>query len=140
VSTYLHRGEGSGDGGRGGGDRDEPAGEVVAIWSVPADIGRRYAEVSGDRNPIHLHGLAARPFGTHRAIAHGMWMKTRCLAALEGRLRDAYAATAEFRSPLGIPGRARLRLASDDGGWRLALERPDGERIHMTGSIAAGAA
>jgi hypothetical protein len=62
------------------------------------------------------------------------------LAALEGRLPEAYAATAEFRSPLGIPGRARLRLASEDGGWGLALERPDGARIHMTGSIAAGAA
>jgi MaoC dehydratase-like protein len=139
VSTYLHRGEGSGDGRRGD-ERDEPAGEVVAVWSVPGDIGRRYAEVSGDRNPIHLHGLAARPFGFSGAIAHGMWMKARCLAALEGRLPEDYAATAEFRSPLGIPGRARVRLASEDGGWRLALERPDGERTHMTGSISAGAA
>jgi MaoC like domain len=139
VSTYLHRGEGSGDGRRGD-ERDEPAGEVVAVWSVSGDIGRRYAEVSGDRNPIHLHGLAARPFGFSGAIAHGMWMKARCLAALEGRLPEDYAATAEFRSPLGIPGRARVRLASEDGGWRLALERPDGERTHMTGSISAGAA
>ena len=32
----------------------------------------------------------ARLFGFPRAIAHGMWTKARCLAALEGRLPDAY--------------------------------------------------
>ena len=89
--------------------------------------------------PIHLHGVAARPFGFDGAIAQGMWMKARCLAALDGRLPDAFAAALEFRSPLGIPGRARFRLASEDGGWSFALERGDGERTHLTGLISAGA-
>ena len=56
---------------------------------VPGDIGRRYAAVSGDRNPIHLYPLTARAFGFPRAIAHGMWLKARTLAALEGRLPEA---------------------------------------------------
>jgi hypothetical protein len=137
VSTYLRRGEGA-EGSRRDDDGAESVGEVAAVWSVPGDIGRRYAEVSGDRNPIHLHGLAARPFGFHGAIAHGMWMKARCLATLEGRLPDAYVVAVEFRSPLGIPGRARLRLRSREHGWSFALERPDGERAHLTGSISAG--
>ena len=63
-------------------------------------------------------------------------MKARCLAALDGRLPEAFAAEVEFRSPLGIPGTARLRLARDDGGWRFALERPDGERVHLVGTVA----
>ena len=46
-------------------------------------LGRRYAAVSGDRNPIHMHDLSAKLFGFPRAIAHGMWTKARCLAALE---------------------------------------------------------
>ena len=138
VSTYLRRGDpdGAPPAPR---DEEEVAGEVAAVWSIPGDIGRRYAEVSGDRNPIHLHGLAARAFGFKGAIAHGMWMKARCVAALEGRLGDALVAGVEFRSPLGIPGRARLRLAAGEGAWRLALERPDGERVHMVGSVSPAA-
>ena len=34
--------------------RDAPP-RATAQWKVPGDIGRRYADVSGDRNPIHLH-------------------------------------------------------------------------------------
>jgi acyl dehydratase len=133
ASTYLRRGAG-GTGERG--EREglpEPDGEVAAVWSVPGDIGRRYGDVSGDRNPIHLHGLAAKPFGFPGAIAHGMWMKARCLAALEGRLGETLEATVEFRSPLVIPGRAGFRLTSRDGGFAFALESPDRERTHLVG-------
>lgn len=140
VSTYLRRGGGGeGQERRRQDERLEPSGEVAATWRIPGDVGRRYAAVSGDRNPIHLHGLAARPFGFGGAIAHGMWMKARCLAALDGRLPDAFETAVEFRSPLPIPGRARLRLGREDGGWRFALEPPDGERVHLVGTVAGAA-
>ena len=58
---------------------------ATALVRVPDDIGRRYAAVSGDRNPIHLAGFAAKAFGFKSAIAHGMWVKARTLAALQGR-------------------------------------------------------
>ncbi len=32
-------------------------------WRLGGDLGRRYGAASGDRNPIHLHPLTARPFG-----------------------------------------------------------------------------
>jgi hypothetical protein len=133
ASTYLRRGDGGGESSGGPEGLREPDGDVVAVWSVPGDVGRRYGDVSGDRNPIHLHGLAARPFGFPGAIAHGMWMKARCLAALEGRLGEALEASVEFRSPLRIPGRARLCLSSREGGFAFALESPDGEHTHLLG-------
>jgi acyl dehydratase len=98
---------------------------------VPGDIGRRYAGVSGDRNPIHLHALTARAFGFPSAIAHGMWTLARSLATLDGRLGERHNSEVEFRAPLRIPGRARLRLAGEDGTWRAALESPDGEHRHL---------
>ncbi len=101
-STYLHR---EGDGGGGGrGDFEPPP--VRAIWRVADDIGRRYAAVSGDRNPIHLHPLAARAFGQKGTIAHGMWTKARCLAALEGTLPATFAVEVRFKTPLPVPSRA----------------------------------
>ncbi len=63
---------------------------ATATWRLPGDLGRRYGSVSGDLNPIHVHPLTARLFGFPTAIAHGMWTKARCLAALESRLPDAY--------------------------------------------------
>lgn len=35
-------------------------------WKAPSDIGRRYARVSGDYNPIHLSALTAKLFGFPR--------------------------------------------------------------------------
>jgi hypothetical protein len=127
-SAYLRRG-------KDGEDRDErrdpPPLEPAAVWQVPRDIGRRYASVSGDHNPIHVNPLAARVFGFPGMIAHGMWMKARCLAALEGRLPESLAVDVEFRRPLGIPGKAAF--AARDG--RFALTTPDGEKPHVLGEV-----
>src|SRR4051812_18272399 len=79
---------------RGDGDDSAPRGEefeeppVTAHWTLRDDLGRRYAAVSGDHNPIHLHAWSAKAFGFPRAIVHGMWTQARCLAAL--RLPDAF--------------------------------------------------
>ena len=72
-------------------------------WRLPGDLGRRYAAVSGDRNPIHLYAATAKVFGFSRPIAHGMWTKARCLAALQGRLPDAYTVEVAFKKPVPLP-------------------------------------
>ena len=107
----------------------------TAIWRVPRDIGRRYAAVSGDVNPIHLNPLAARLFGFRRAIAHGMWLKARCLAALEGRLPDNLTATVEFKSPLLLPSTVAFFSASTDSGWAIAVSQAGTGRPHLTGTV-----
>jgi hypothetical protein len=129
-SVYLRPGKGSGERPDRGADEFADA-EQVALWSVPGDIGRRYAAVSGDRNPIHLHSLSARVFGFPSAIAHGMWTLAKSLATLDGRLPGAHTSATEFRAPLRIPGKARLRLGGGDGDWRLVLESPDAEHRHL---------
>lgn len=130
VSTYLRR-SGGGSGSRE--EQDRPAGS--AVWRVPADIGRRYGAVSGDRNPIHLHPLGAKVFGFPRAIAHGMWTKARCLAALEGRLPGAVSVDVRFRKPLLIPGRAEFSAREVPDGWEFAVW--GGEKPHLLGTASA---
>src|SRR5699024_626001 len=53
---------------------------------IAADIGRRYAFVAGDFNPIHLSAYTARLFGFDHAIATGMWLKARVAAVLMPQL------------------------------------------------------
>ena len=103
VSTILKRGGGSAGpsapSARSSTD-DLPA---TATWKLRGDLGRRYASVSGDVNPIHMHPLSAKLFGFPSAIAHGMWTKAHCLAALEGRLPDAFTVEVSFRRPIVLP-------------------------------------
>lgn len=78
--------------------------EGVVRWKNKGDLGRRYGAVSGDRNPIHLYPLTAKAFGFPTNIAHGMWTKAHCLAALHNKLPDAYRVDVEFKRPILLPG------------------------------------
>ena len=79
--------------------------------------------MSGDRNPIHLHGLAARLFGQKGAIAHGMWTKARCLAALQGHLPDAFTVEVAFKLPVLLPAKVAFASWTDDDGAALRAAR-----------------
>ncbi|WP_073951666.1 MaoC family dehydratase [Streptomyces kebangsaanensis] len=103
---------------------------AVSEWRLAPDLGRRYGAASGDRNPIHLHPLTARPFGFRRAIAHGMWTVARCLAAHGAP--EAALVRAEFRAPVPLPGTA-VHAADDIG--RFELRDPSGRRTHLTGEV-----
>ncbi|MEU6948821.1 MaoC/PaaZ C-terminal domain-containing protein [Streptomyces sp. NPDC046316] len=96
-------------------------------WHLPPDLGRRYAAVSGDRNPIHLHPLTARAFGFPTTVAHGMWTFARCLAEQDGEGEFPYA-RAEFKTPVLLPRTVR-HGADSKGHFQLS----SGDRLHLTG-------
>ncbi len=133
VSTYLRRGGGTGRPERT--ERTDPP-APTAIWHVPDDIGRRYGEVSGDRNPIHLYKLTAKMFGFPRAIAHGMWTKARCLSAFEGRLPSAFTVDVAFKLPVLLPAKVAFTARQQDGGWQFALHGAKNGKPHLTGTIS----
>jgi acyl dehydratase len=139
CSTYLKRGKPGSEATVG--EDIHPADELdvaglplTATWRVPADIGRRYGAVSGDRNPIHLSALTARAFGFPRAIAHGMWTKARALAALEGRLPAAGTVDVAFKTPLLLPSTVQYATDPVDGGWAFGVRSRDG-KPHLAGVV-----
>ncbi len=123
----------------GSGENDDPDAKAdltpSAEWRLGGDLGRRYAAVSGDRNPIHMHSLTAKPLGFPSAIAHGMWTKARCLAALEGRLPDAFAIEVRFRKPIRLPG--KVEFLSDAGSEEIEFAVRDAKRQtpHLDGHL-----
>ncbi|MGB2710473.1 MAG: MaoC/PaaZ C-terminal domain-containing protein [Conexibacter sp.] len=131
VSTMLKRGEGS-DAARPLAEEAPPLGGAGATWRLAGDLGRRYGAVSGDRNPIHLHALTARAFGFPRAIAHGMWTKAACLAALDPQLPAAYTVDVTFRKPILLPG--VVTFAEQQGRFAVRAAK-DPDTIHLEGTV-----
>jgi hypothetical protein len=91
--------------------------------------------VSGDRNPIHLHALTAKPLGFPTAIAHGMWTKARCLAALEQQLPAAFTVDVRFRAPIRLPGRVAFASAGEGPAIRFEVRDPSRESSHLEGGL-----
>lgn len=130
-STYLVRGEGS-DAAPTQDERHGVPETELATWRLPKDLGRRYAAVSGDANPIHLTAVTAKALGFPRAIAHGMWTHARALAAVSPRLPETFTVDAQFVKPVLLPSTVVLRGAMAADGGALAVTSRDGERVHMT--------
>src|SRR5438477_11536638 len=134
TSTNLRRTSGS----KGGQAPEVPSAEdlpATATWKLPGDLGRRYGSVSGDLNPIHMHSLSARLFGFPSAIAHGMWTKARCLAALDSRLPDQFTVEAAFRKPIPLPGTVELAESAIEGGVRFGVRGAKKPTPHLDGQV-----
>lgn len=111
----------------------------TATWRLEGDLGRRYAAVSGDFNPIHVHWLTARGFGFPRAIAHGMWTKARCLAALGPELPGRFTVEVAFRRPILLP--ATVHFAEVRRGQTIVfgVRDAEGDAPHLDGLVSARA-
>jgi hypothetical protein len=137
-STNLKRGRGS-EGATAPGS-DLPSAEelpATATWRLPGGLGRRYGSVSRDLNPIHVHPLSARLFGFPSAIAHGMWTKARCLAALEPRLPDAFTVEVAFKKPILLPAKVEFCEAQTPGAIGFGVRDPRKGSSHLDGHLVA---
>jgi MaoC like domain len=141
TSTMLRRGRGDAEVAVPSAARDKTRTQLKddaaasAEWRLGGDLGRRYGAVSGDRNPIHMHALTAKPLGFPGAIAHGMWTKARCLAALDSRLPETFTVDVRFRRPILLP--ARVEFAATPEGEEIAFAVRDAKKQtpHLEGLV-----
>ena len=131
-STNLRRGKGSESASDSGPSFNTDLG-TEAEWSLPSDLGRSYGGVSGDRNPIHMYGLTAKALGFPRQIAHGMWTKARCVAAIEPRLPGAFEVEVAFKRPILLPSKVEFASGADGDGVSFGVRSRDGEP-HLAGT------
>lgn len=136
VSTMLRRGRGDGEARADKSFDSLPAdAPASAEWKLPGDLGRRYGGVSGDRNPIHMHSLTAKPLGFPGAIAHGMWTKARALAQLESKLPESFEVEVRFRKPILLP--AKVEFAATEEGEEILFAVRDAKKgtPHLDGRV-----
>ncbi len=108
------------------------------FWNLSSDLGRRYALVSGDSNPIHLFKLSAKLFGFKGHIAHGMWTKARVVAALYNKLdSEACKIVVDFKLPIFLPTTIQLNYNLSDTSLEFDVREQSGIKPHMKGQISA---
>lgn len=102
------------------------------------DIGRRYARVSGDWNPIHLFPFLSKRFGFQRPIAHGMFTLARCLSLLQARGVDLVGQRldAGFRAPVMLPAYTNFSLGDRNPDKAFALTDARKGRILVEGHLS----
>ncbi|MPV36792.1 MaoC/PaaZ C-terminal domain-containing protein [Georgenia subflava] len=118
----------------------------TAVWRLGTDVAKQYAEVSGDRNPIHVSRLGARLFGFARPIAHGMYTAARALAATAPVRGESFLWTVEFGKPVLLPATVAFAVvpaagsggegtAANGAGTGYAAWDPRSGRQYLTGSV-----
>jgi hypothetical protein len=136
TSNYLRVGKGDEDAKAEHDPFDVVPGTGV-VWNLPGNLGREYAAVSGDHNPIHLYPLSAKAFGFKRQIAHGMWSKARCVAAFANRLGEQSTVEVEFKKPIFLPGKvafgSRVIELDTQRGLDFSLTNPGSGAPHLVG-------
>ncbi|MBB3173859.1 acyl dehydratase [Endobacter medicaginis] len=137
TSTYLVRGVRNPAGER---EQSQTPGpqplRVLARLRLAANLGRRYAAVSGDTNPIHTSRIGARLLGFKRPIIHGMWNAARCLAAaLPARPVTSLDYDTAFKLPAFLPGSEILLSTVDGDTTILDLRDRSAARPHLRGLL-----
>ncbi|MCF2946543.1 hypothetical protein L0668_00340 [Paraglaciecola aquimarina] len=118
-------------------------------WSLPEDLGRRYAKASGDFNPIHLRKWSAKLLGFKQQIAHGMWTKSKCVSEIQKidpeLLLNNFKVNCRFKKPLYLPREVVMSIQSANDKqlaskylFKVETQSPEDETIpHLTGCIIA---
>ncbi|MGW1742426.1 MaoC family dehydratase [Nocardia sp. NPDC001965] len=136
VTTFLHQQKTS----LSGGPKPEPKPDEVPppplrTLKVDQKTITRYANASGDQNPIHTSALGAKAFGFPRAIAHGMWSAATILGSLEGRVPDKASYAVKFGKPILLPSTVNVYADQVEEGWDLALKHPKKGYPHLTATL-----
>lgn len=113
----------------------------TGMWRLGVDIGREYAAVSGDFNPIHLSALTARALGMRRSIAHGMYLAARLVEGVGEPKPDSFGWDIAFEAPVFLPATVALNIddvTDEDGTWEhsdYVAWSPITGRRHFSGSV-----
>ena len=67
-----------------------------------------------------------------------MWLKARTLAALEGRLPEAYTVDVAFKTPVLLPSRVSIAAERAGDDWTLDVRAARSGKPHLAGTVSAG--
>ena len=88
--------------------------QQLDTWKLTSNMGRLYAGISGDYNPIHLYKSTAKIFGFKQPIIHGMYSHSRISAFLENKFeKPIKTISIAFKKPIYLPSEVQLEIEND---------------------------
>jgi len=93
-------------------DATQP-GSVVGAIRVPADMGKRFGQVSGDFNPVHTTQWAAKMFGVKRPFLQGLGLRNAMIRQLALHGRPLVRFSMSFASPAFLDQTLRVVMQGD---------------------------
>lgn len=106
--------------------------QQLDIWDLDTARGRRYARLSGDYNPIHLHPWLSRWFGFTQPIIHGMYSVAQAQADIERHFQTSVRIMdVTFKRPLTLPNQAVSHIQPQTG--KLSVTDALGEKSYLDG-------
>ena len=106
--------------------------QQLDIWHLDQASGRRYARLSGDYNPIHLHPWLSRWFGFNQPIIHGMYSVARIQADIERHFaKPVSSMDVVFKRPLALPNQAVSHIQASTA--KLCVTDSRGEKSYLDG-------
>ena len=75
-------------------------------WEISKNLGKKYAQASGDKNPIHSSKLFARIIGFKNPILQGWYSVSRIVKTCETEFKTTFKSIeVEFKSPVFLPSK-----------------------------------
>jgi acyl dehydratase len=138
-TTFFIRGEGGGGGGAKKPPPEDPGPPTFeADQPVAPDQAVRYAEASGDRNPIHLDEAVARKAGLPGCILHGLCtmafaQRDLVRVACDGDPARLASISVRWVKPVLIGETLRLSAWGAGGTWQFVTRNAKAEPVVANG-------
>lgn len=116
--------------------------EKTGRWNVPTNRGKKYANFTGDYNPIHISALAAKLFGFKRDIAHGFGVLAEAIeqsTAIEqaGGVKKTLQVDAIFKGPVYLNSDVYLRQNTQQNSNRFDVYCGENPKPSICGEVVA---
>lgn len=121
------------------GDLIEPlkGAKTIAEFPIPVDIGKRYARICSDFNPIHMSKTAAKLFGFKRDIAHAMWATAKSIGKLDIKSGGkAVRVDLGFKGPLFIESNSYVAASVTKDSARFNYYLAGNDKPCITGKVS----
>lgn len=140
ITTYLKKGKFGTD------YQTSPNSDIIKLMPetadkidlyIPENIGKRYARICSDYNPIHISRTAAKLSGFKRDIAHAMWATANAISKLHiDILSQPVRVDLVFKGPLFLDSHSHMTAFQGDEMIRFDYYCGDNPRPSINGQIS----
>ncbi|PWJ41046.1 MaoC/PaaZ C-terminal domain-containing protein [Sediminitomix flava] len=105
-------------------------------WILHANAGKEYAEISGDKNPIHTSKIGAKLFGFPSMIIHGWCSASKATASLEKEYQKPIKSIEiVFKKAIVIPRKVAIIAKKEELSAVFEFRKEGAEDVYLEGSL-----